>query len=98
MQTYVVTAPMGVTLSSGKVLLSKDQFRRRATKVAPVSGQTGVYEIKAPVMFKHGEKIGYDGTAGKAIMAMLEDEAAATKKKQEEMKPSASAAKGKGSK
>jgi hypothetical protein len=82
MKTYSVTAPMGITLSSGKVKLTTEQVRRRVRHLKTISADDGIYEIIAPTSFKCGEKIGFDGDPGKSIMTMLADVDAPTAKPQ----------------
>ena len=82
MKTYSVTAPMGISLSSGKVKLTPDQVRRRAKQLKIIAAADDIYEIIAPTSFKCGEKIGFDGDPGKSLMTMLAEVDAATAKPQ----------------
>lgn len=97
MKTYIVTAPMGATLTSGILRLAKGQVRRRVTQVKALGND--LYEIKTPTTFKCGEKFGYEGQPSKVLMTMIEDEeqakAEAAEKKAAEAKKAEAEAKGK---
>jgi len=60
-----------ITLVSGQVKLTPDQYKTRAHNLAPVNAADGVYEIAKPVQFKRGESFGYDGILTKALAGEL---------------------------
>lgn len=63
MKTFEVIDPKGVTFHTGILLLSPDQARARTRLITPLGDD--LYEIKQPVQFKAGEKLGYDGDISK---------------------------------
>lgn len=67
MKKVTVTGP-ALTIASGRVELTAAQAAPRMHNLTIVSVDekgAGVFEVKAPIQFKHNETIGYDGTVGK---------------------------------
>ena len=60
-----------ITLASGRVKLTPEQYKTRAHNLMPVNAAAGVYEIVKPVQFKRGESFGYDGILTKAMAGEL---------------------------
>lgn len=85
-----------ITLASGQVKLTPDQYKTRAHNLAPVNAAAGVYEIVKPVQFKRGESFGFDGSLTKAMAGELmtpeQIRAEADAKAKEEKKAKAKAA------
>ncbi len=57
---FLVTAVRGVTLHTGKIRASADQYQSRKHQLEPI-GKKGEYAILQPVTFKRGETIEFDG-------------------------------------
>lgn len=72
MQTYKAVGP--TELFSGKLKLTVEQSLARviARKLAPTS-TPNVFEIIAPVQFKAGEVIGFDGAPPDSLYGMDEE-------------------------
>ena len=85
-----------ITLASGRVKLTPEQYKTRAHNLMPVNAAAGVYEIVKPVQFKRGESFGYDGILTKAMAGELmtpeQIRAEADAKAKEEKKAKAKAA------
>ena len=72
MTRYKVVAPTGVAFHPGAVLLlSAAQIAVRAHALDALPG--GFHRVKAPVSFKAGETIGFDGAPPKALEPVLAD-------------------------
>ena len=60
-----------LTLASGRLQLSNAQAKPRLHNLKQIDGD--IYEIIAPVQFKAGEEIGYDGEINKMLMLDVAD-------------------------
>jgi hypothetical protein len=63
-----ITAEAVITVNSGKVGLTAEQAKTRLHNLNPsIIGRdgSGVYEVRAPIQFKRGEKFDFDGQIGK---------------------------------
>jgi hypothetical protein len=87
MQKFLVAA--SVTLHTGTLELSDAQYARRKHALKKVG--KGKYEILAPVQFKVGEEISYEGEIPKALATVLIDEAEAKKDTTKKAKAEAAA-------
>lgn len=67
MNNYTVES-RSVRLTSGVLVLSDDQVRRRSHKLKKVDGG---YQIMDTVEFKKGEIFGYDGSVPKNMLKQL---------------------------
>lgn len=69
MNQYLVKDSKGITIASGILLLTAAQGNARAHALANLG--EGLYEIRQPVQFKHGEVIGYDGDINKTLLERI---------------------------
>lgn len=63
MKNYEVTG-RSVNVHTGTLRLSPDQAQRRLYALEPLG--KGIFRLKKPTMFKHGEVFGFDGDLPKA--------------------------------
>jgi len=72
MKQYFVIA-LAVNIAGGILALNKDQAESRVHCLEDLGD--GLYEVRKPVQFKHGEEFGYDGEINKALLQELEETA-----------------------
>lgn len=77
MRRYIVIAA-SANFNSGILELTREQAAPRGHSLDPLDKD--LYLIKAPVQFKAGENIGYDGDVNKAMLALIEPEEGQKKK------------------
>lgn len=87
MKKFEVINPKGVTLASGVLQLNKDQAGSREHALRKLGD--GLFLIEQPVQFKLGEIFGYDGEAGKALLAEMEPVEKTKAKSAKKAKPAA---------
>jgi hypothetical protein len=67
MKKYVVEGRMAEFFAGAVLMLSEDQSRSRIHALKPLK-KKGFYEVTAPVQFKRGEEIGFEGEVNKTLL------------------------------